>query len=135
MRPANAGVTAQKLRYVDLLLTTPIKLTLARNGLIPVEQHAEILVANPLCLIAQKLLIADRRPPEKRAQDVLYVHDTIELFAANLTRLNEHWRASVQRTLHKSTCDGTTKNLQRVMNGTAPAQQATGPAPSEYCST
>jgi hypothetical protein len=42
------------------------------------------------------------RPPEKRAQDVLYVHDTIELFGASLGRLNEHWESSVRATIRRN---------------------------------
>jgi len=93
-----AGVTAQKLRYLDVLLTTPIQLALAPEGLIPVQRAAEIFIAHPVCFVAQKLLIADRRLPAKRAQDVLYVHDTIELFGAGLGQLNEHWQ-SVRNTI------------------------------------
>ncbi|HEY9227134.1 MAG TPA: GSU2403 family nucleotidyltransferase fold protein [Gemmatimonadaceae bacterium] len=102
---ARAGVTAQKLRYLDVLLTTPIQVALAPNGLIPVERTAEILIAHPVCFVAQKLLIADRRQPEKRAQDVLYVHDTIELFGASLRQLNAHWQSSVRSTLHDNAVD------------------------------
>ncbi|HEY7393800.1 MAG TPA: GSU2403 family nucleotidyltransferase fold protein [Gemmatimonadaceae bacterium] len=97
-----AGVTAQKLRHLDVLLTTPIQLALVPEGLIPVERTMEILVAHPVCFVAQKLLIADRRPPEKRAQDVLYVHDTIELLGASLGRLNEHWESSVRATIRRN---------------------------------
>ena len=97
-----AGVTAQKLRHLDVLLATPIQLALLPDGLIPVERTAQILVAHPVCFVAQKLLIADRRPREKRSQDVLYVHDTIELFAASLGKLNEHWESSVRSTLPKN---------------------------------
>ena len=100
---ARAGVTAQKLRYLELLLTTPIQLALTPDGVIPVERPAEILVAHPVCFIAQKLLIANKRSPEKRAQDVLYVHDTIELFASSLDQLNERWQSSVRTTLHANT--------------------------------
>lgn len=100
---ARAGVTAQKLRYLDVLLTAPAQLSLEPGGPIPVDRTAQISVAHPVSFIAQKLLIADRRAPDKRAQDVLYVHDTIELFAASLNQLNEHWRSSVRSALHKNT--------------------------------
>ena len=51
----------------------------------------DVLAANPVSLIAQKLLIQKYRSPDKRAQDVLYIHDTIELFGANLATLKEIW--------------------------------------------
>lgn len=94
---ARAGVTAQKLRYLEMLLTTPVGLALTT-----IEQSTRIRIAHPVCFVAQKLLIADKRSPEKHAQDVLYVHDTIELFGARLERLNEHWERSVQNTIHKN---------------------------------
>lgn len=98
-----AGVTAQKLRHVDLLVTAPVPLVLAPGGEIPVAAAASVLVAHPACFIAQKLLIASRRTPAKRAQDVLYVHDTLELFAGSLRALSGHWRSHVSRSLHPRT--------------------------------
>jgi hypothetical protein len=46
------------------------------------------------------LLIHDRRQPLDRAKDVLYIHDTIELFAGSLPDLREAWRGSIAPTLH-----------------------------------
>lgn len=40
---------------------------------------------------AQKLLIRGLRRRDKQAQDVLYVHDTLELFAGELPRLRALW--------------------------------------------
>lgn len=98
-----AGVTAQKLRHVDLLVTAPVSLVLRPDGEIPVADQASVLVAHPACFIAQKLLIAAKRTPAKRAQDVLYVHDTLELFAGSLRTHAEHWRRHVSASLHPQT--------------------------------
>jgi hypothetical protein len=103
---ARAGVTAQKLRHLDVLLTTPIEITLAPGGPISIEQPAQIRVAHPVCFVAQKLLIADRRSAKKRAQDVLYVHDTIELFGSSLGQFTEHWISSVRNTIHRNAIAG-----------------------------
>lgn len=107
----HAGVTAQKLRYVELLLTGPALISLAPDGPIPVSETAAVLVAHPACFIAQKLVIAERRKPDKRAQDVLYVHDTLELFAGALDSLRAHWNASVRGTLHLNT----TERIERAL--------------------
>jgi hypothetical protein len=74
-----AGVTAQKLRHLDLLLTEPLAVRLDAKGGVPLRRPADVLVANPVSFIVQKLLIRRSRKPDKQAQDALYIHDTIEL--------------------------------------------------------
>lgn len=91
-----SGVTAQKLRHLDLLLVAPWQLTLAPDGEVPVARSATILVANPVTFIVQKLLIHSLRRPDKRAQDALYVHDTVQLFGEHLASLRQLWLDVVQ---------------------------------------
>jgi hypothetical protein len=50
----------------------------------PVEGSVELVVPNPVSFIVQKLLIHKRRDDNKKAQDVLYIHDSLELFGASL---------------------------------------------------
>jgi len=45
--------------------------------------------------VVQKMLTHSKRKPDDRAKDVLYVHDTIELFAASLSDLQRVWAKSV----------------------------------------
>ena len=96
-----AGVTAQKLRHLDLLLIAPMAVRLDANGGVPLKRPADVLLANPVSFIAQKLLIRKSRKPEKQAQDALYVHDTIELFASTLDELNALWHQGVRPTLRR----------------------------------
>jgi hypothetical protein len=86
-----AGITAQKLRYLELLLASPWTLSLSADGGVPVREPVAVRVANPVSFLAQKLLIHGRRRREKRAQDALYVHDTLELFDGQLTELRALW--------------------------------------------
>lgn len=102
---AKAGVVAQKLRYVDLLLVHPLLLTLHPESGIPVDAPAEILVANPAGFIAQKLLIHSSRGADKRPQDILYIHDTLELFAPVLTQLGASWRDRLRPQLPRKTAE------------------------------
>lgn len=51
---------------------------------------------NPVSFIVQKLLIHKRRDTEKKAQDVLYIHDTLELFGASLGKLRTVWDDDVR---------------------------------------
>ena len=37
-----------------------------------------------------------KRKPDERGKDILYVHDTLELFARSLSELNEVWSRSVR---------------------------------------
>jgi hypothetical protein len=96
---SRAGVTAQKVRHLDLLVEHPWTLRLGAGVGIPVEPDAEVLVANPVCFIAQKLLIPTFRSAHKRAQDSLYIHDTIELFGAHIEALGSSWRDRIRPAL------------------------------------
>lgn len=98
-----AGVTAQKLRHLDLLLAHPWHVGLGTSVGVPLTPPAEVILPNPVSFIAQKLLIQKRRPPEKRAQDALYIHDTLELFGRHLEGLKAIWLEEVRQTLASKT--------------------------------
>jgi len=55
-----------------------------------------LLVPNPMTFLVQKLLIHSDRPPDKKAQDVLYIHDTLELFGASLDEIQRLWIDAVR---------------------------------------
>lgn len=97
---AKADITAQKLRYLDVLLMSPWEVLLpAVDG-----SSASMLVRipNPVRFVVQKFLIHEGREPEKQAQDLLYVHDTLEIFASQLTHLAAIWREDVEPSLQRS---------------------------------
>ena len=100
---AKAGVTAQKLRHLDLLLVRPWTVRLDAAAGVPLPTPADTRLANPVAFIAQKLLIQASRTPAKRAQDALYIHDTLELFAPSLDALRAEWRGHVRATLSART--------------------------------
>lgn len=91
-----AGVTAQKLRYLDILLIHPWSIKLDESVGVPLASPAEILIPNPVSFIAQKMLIQGKRPAEKKAQDTLYIHDTLELFGGDLEELQNIWLNEVK---------------------------------------
>lgn len=90
-----AGVTAQKLRHLELLLAEPWPIRIGPDQGVPLEKPTDVMVANPVAFIAQKLLIQKLRNAAKQAQDVLYIHDTIELFSGALPVLNDLWKKSL----------------------------------------
>jgi len=100
---ARAGITAQKLRHVDILLLHPWTVAVGPAVGIPLVDGAEPMIANPVTFIAQKLLIQRYRPPGKRAQDALYIHDTIELFGDSLEALGKLWVEAVRPSLTPKT--------------------------------
>lgn len=94
---AMGGVIAQKLRHVDLLLIDPWQITIEVDN----AESAVVLIANPVAFLVQKLLIHARRPPAKLAQDVVYIHDTIELFGGSLDMLHGVWQEGLSRAVSK----------------------------------
>jgi len=90
-----AGISAQKIRYLDILLVDPWVITLDPQSGFPLPSSMDVQVANPLCFIVQKFLIQKNRPAAKQAQDVLYIYDTIELFGALLDEFHETWKRSI----------------------------------------
>ncbi|MFC7518307.1 GSU2403 family nucleotidyltransferase fold protein [Herbaspirillum sp. GCM10030257] len=96
-----AGISAQKIRHLDILLVDPWLITLDPQSGIPLPSSMDVQVANPLCFIVQKFLIQKDRPAAKKAQDVLYIYDTIELFGALLEEFHETWKRTISPALGK----------------------------------
>lgn len=96
-----AGVVAQKLRYLDVLLIAPWSVTVRRENGFDLSDPATILIPNPTSYLAQKLLIQGLRKPGDRAKDALYIHDTIELFSGSLPALRTLWLESVTPALQQ----------------------------------
>ena len=113
---AKAGVTAQKLRHVDLLLVCPWVVRLTNEIGVPVHPPIDVMVTNPVSFIAQKLLIQSYRKSEKKAQDALYVLDTLELFGGELPTLRALWQEKVRPTLPGKTAR-TVERLQQEQFG------------------
>lgn len=96
---AMAGISAQKIRYLDILLVDPWVITLDPQSGVPLPSLMDVQVANPLCFMVQKFLIQEYRPAAKQAQDVLYIFDTIELFGALLDDFREIWKTIISPAL------------------------------------
>lgn len=90
-----AGITAQKLRHLEILLIEPWSIAVWPDEGFSLDKTTIVQVVNPVAFLAQKLLIHNDRRPDKRAQDTLYIHDTLELFGAELPALNELWKTRI----------------------------------------
>jgi len=91
-----SGITIQKVRHLDLLLVQPwtVGLPTAAGA-----DATQLRVPNAVSFIVQKLLIHDKRKDPKKAQDVVYVHDTLELFGGSLEELGVLWHDHIRPAL------------------------------------
>lgn len=97
------GVTAHKLRHLDLLLVEPWPIRIGIDQGVPLPKPIDVLVANPAAFLVQKLLIQKYRNAAKQAQDVLYIHDTLELFGGAIPTLSDLWTKALAPTLSAKT--------------------------------
>jgi len=95
-----SGVSVQKLRHLELMLKNPWDVMIAPAAGYPTPGVRHIRVPNPAAFLVQKILIHEKRNRDKRAKDILYIHDTIETFGGNLTAIREQWETSVRPALH-----------------------------------
>jgi hypothetical protein len=89
-----AGVTAQTLRHVDILIRDPWRVRISKASGFPVEADGvEVRIANAVSFLAQKLLVLPKRSQDKQPKDVLYIHDTLQIFSNALDHLNQIWKS------------------------------------------
>ena len=88
------GVTAQRLRYLGLLLDMPWSVSLARLPGIPEESHTIVVsLPHPGLFIVQKILIAkEPNRLDKRPKDMAYIYHVVSLFRRELNSLAEDVR-------------------------------------------
>lgn len=95
---ARAGIAAQKLRHLEVLMVAPWTFVIG-GASATLPEPVALRVANPAAFIAQKLLIHGARKANKQAQVILYIHDTLQLFGAQWTEIAGLWRERVRPTL------------------------------------
>lgn len=95
-----SGVSSQLLRYIEILMVSPWKIALGDENGYPFAPEKKIQIANPASFLAQKILIHRERNYEDRAKDLLYMHDTIEVFSEHLGELQEIFAKDLVPTLH-----------------------------------
>lgn len=105
-----AGVVSQQLRYLDVLPLATWTVSLGHSRGFPFEDPRDVRIANPASFLAHKVLIHNKRTRSKFAKDVLYIHDTLEIFGARLEDLNRAWRTEVKPKIHSDAV----KNIQRA---------------------
>lgn len=96
-------MTAQKLRHLEILFIDSWVSKIGPDTGFPLPSSVDVQVADPASFIVQKLLIQQERKPLKRAQDVLYIHDTLEMFAGALPHLKASWEQNIRPSLGEKT--------------------------------
>jgi len=95
------GVSSQLLRYIEILLLSPWKVELGHENGYALAPKRTVQIANPASFLAQKILIHGQRSYKDKAKDLLYMHDTIEMFSENLDELQKLFRGAVALKLHR----------------------------------
>src|SRR5258708_33701394 len=82
------------------LLISPWKVELGEENGYALSPKRSVQIAHPASFLAQKILIHPQRDYKDRAKDLLYMHDTIEVFSENLDELQKLFRNDVAPNLH-----------------------------------
>lgn len=106
------GISPQQLRYTDIVLLSPWSIRLDNASGYPFASAKQVQIANPVTFLTQEILILHVRDRKDRAKDALYIHDTIETFAANLAELREVFANEIRPKLHAN-------QLREVRNAAA----------------
>jgi hypothetical protein len=96
-----SGISSQLLHYIEILLISPWKVELSEENGYAISPKRSVQIANPASFLAQKILIHERRDHKDRAKDLLYMHDTVELFSETLDELQKLFRGTVAPKLHQ----------------------------------
>jgi hypothetical protein len=105
-----AGVVSQQLRHLEILLLAPWSVNLMRANGFPFQKPMQVRIANPASFLAHKILIHDKRKREAFAKDILYIHDTLEVFGARLEELSHEWTSEFKARIHANA----TRKVQRA---------------------
>jgi hypothetical protein len=95
-----SGISSQLLRYIEILLISPWKVELSEANGYAISPKRSVQIANPASFLAQKVLIHEQRDYKDRAKDLLYMHDTVELFSEVLNELQKLFRGRIAQKLH-----------------------------------
>lgn len=128
---SRSGITAQKLRHLEVLFAAPWQLKVGGGTGSVLPKAVTVHVANPAAFIAQKLLIHGDRRPRKQAQDILYIHDTIQVFGAHLDEISRLWREQVQPTLTASQTAGVRAVQQKIFAAVSEAIREAARIPAD----
>jgi hypothetical protein len=83
------GIVTQKLPHIEVLLLEPWIVELPPEN--PDGDPLKVRIPNAVTYLAQKLLVLSDREKDKQDNDVVYIHDTLMIFADSLPALRQLW--------------------------------------------
>ena len=89
VRELQDGVTAQRLRYLDLLLHEPLGINTAQVPSLKLTRALEVSIPNPAAYVFQKALALKRRSAAKQLKDFAYVFEVATLWFHEVARVQE----------------------------------------------
>lgn len=95
-----AGVVSQQLRHLEILLYAPWTVGIDRSNGFPFVDPKQVQIANPASFLAHKVLIHNKRTRGKLAKDILYIHDTLEIFGERLEDMSREWDTKLKPRIH-----------------------------------
>jgi len=107
-----AGVVSLQLRHLEVLFDDPWTIEIGQHNDFPFAESKRIRIANPVGFLAHRILIHRKRTRQKFAKDVLYIHDTLETFGAQLEELKAEWNTKIKRRVHA-------KSVRKIERGAA----------------
>lgn len=78
----------------------PVEGRVRRGNGYALSSERTVQIANPASFLAQEILIHKERNYKDRAKDLLYMHDTVEVFSESLDELQKIFRKDVAPKLH-----------------------------------
>jgi hypothetical protein len=93
-----AGISAQKLKYLEILLLEPWAVQLNESNGYPLGKDGlAVRIPNAAAYLMHKVLVLKERKDAKQPKDVLYIHDTLRIFSAALEQLQVGARLVAQK--------------------------------------
>jgi hypothetical protein len=76
-----AGLNAQALPYLDLLLNAPLPFDVSVIPETGLRKSTQILLPDPMAYVLQKVLARNRRKPNKKETDQAHIYDVVALWS------------------------------------------------------
>ncbi len=81
------GLTAQQLRYLDLLLHEPIDVDVGRIEVLEIDGALKVRIPNPAAYVLQKALIHGERGVSSQRKDLAYIYDIAVMWFRQVERV------------------------------------------------
>jgi len=88
-------LSAQKLRFLDLLLKDPWKISTSSVPALTKRPKLVVRIPHPGMFIMQKILISERRPSKSRPKDFAYIYQTLSYLREDLEVIAKEYKVLI----------------------------------------